>query len=78
MALLAEVSPLVEQVSVDEAYVDLAAVPGADLTVEGVSALAQVLRQRIRTATGGRPRRSASAPPSWSPRSPPSWTSPTA
>ena len=53
MSLLAEVSPLVEQVSVDEAYVDLAAVPGADLTVEGVSALAQALRQRIRTATGG-------------------------
>ena len=53
MALLEEVSPLVEQVSVDEAYVDLAAVPGADLTVEGVSALAQALRRRIRTATGG-------------------------
>ena len=53
MSLLAEVSPLVEQVSVDEAYVDLAAVPDADLTVEGVSALAQALRRRIRTATGG-------------------------
>ena len=46
-------SPLVEQVSVDEAYVDLAAVPDADLTVEGVSALAQALRHRIRTETGG-------------------------
>ena len=53
MSLLAEVSPLVEQVSVDEAYVDLAVIAGADLTVEGVSALAQGLRQRIRTATGG-------------------------
>ena len=53
MALLAEVSPLVEQVSIDEAYVDLAAAAEPDLTVEGVSALARSLRERIRTETGG-------------------------
>jgi DNA polymerase-4 len=53
MSLLAEVSPLVEQVSIDEAYVDLAAVSDADLTVEGVSALGQALRRRIRTESGG-------------------------
>ena len=46
-------SPLVEQVSIDEAYVDLAAAADPDLTVEGVSALAQALRERIRTETGG-------------------------
>ena len=53
MSLLAGVSPLVEQVSIDEAYVDLAAAVDPDLTVEGVSALAQALRERIRSETGG-------------------------
>src|SRR4051794_24693671 len=52
MGLLRELSPLVEPVSIDEAYVDLAA--GAhDLTVAGVTALAQDLKARIAAATGG-------------------------
>src|SRR5688572_16565434 len=41
MAVLAEVSPLVEQVSIDEAYVDLAAAERHDLSVAGVTALAE-------------------------------------
>ncbi len=53
MALLREVSPLVEPVSIDEAYVDLAAGPGHDLTVDGVTALARDLKARIAAATGG-------------------------
>lgn len=52
MALLRELSPLVEPVSIDEAYVDLAA--GAhDLSVPGVTALAAELKARIAVATGG-------------------------
>lgn len=53
MELLAQTSPVVEQVSVDEAYVDLAAAPGADLTVEGVTRLGRDLLDRIREETGG-------------------------
>src|SRR4028119_1457664 len=41
MALLREISPLVEPVSIDEAYVDLAAGPGHDLSVDGATALAR-------------------------------------
>jgi DNA polymerase IV len=52
MRLLGEVSPLIEQVSIDEAYVDLAAT-GTDLSVDGVTALALELKARIATATGG-------------------------
>ena len=52
MALLQEVSPLVEQVSIDEAYVDLAA-GDHDLSVPGVTALAERLRGEIAAATGG-------------------------
>ncbi|AEV82872.1 DNA repair nucleotidyltransferase [Actinoplanes sp. SE50] len=52
MRLLAEVSPLVEQVSIDEAYVDLAAV-GGDLSVRAVTELATDLKARIAVATGG-------------------------
>jgi DNA polymerase-4 len=51
MGLLAELSPLVEQVSVDEAYVDLTPAH-PDLDVAGVTALATGLRARIRAATG--------------------------
>jgi DNA polymerase-4 len=53
MGLLRELSPLVEPVSIDEAYVDLAAGPGHDLSVEGVTALALSLKERIAAATGG-------------------------
>jgi DNA polymerase-4 len=53
MDLLRELSPLVEPVSVDEAYVDLAAGEGHDLSVAGVSALAAGLKERIAAATGG-------------------------
>jgi DNA polymerase-4 len=52
MALLRELSPLVEPVSIDEAYVDLAAGPH-DLSVDGVRNLARGLKERISAATGG-------------------------
>jgi DNA polymerase-4 len=53
MALLRELSPLVEPVSLDEAYVDLAAGPGHDLSLEGVTAIGHGLKERIAEATGG-------------------------
>ncbi|WP_285687460.1 DNA polymerase IV [Actinoplanes sp. NBRC 103695] len=53
MAVLAEVSPLVEQVSIDEAYVDLAAADRHDLSVPGVTRLAEQVRAAIAAATGG-------------------------
>jgi DNA polymerase-4 len=53
MDLLRELSPLVEPVSIDEAYVDLAAGAGHDLSVAGVTALARTLKARIAEATGG-------------------------
>jgi DNA polymerase-4 len=58
MELLRELSPLVEPVSIDEAYVDLAAGPTSshpshDLSVDGVTALARGLKERIAAATGG-------------------------
>jgi DNA polymerase-4 len=54
MALLRELSPLVEPVSIDEAYVDLAAAsPGHDLSVAGVTAVGNRLKARIAAATGG-------------------------
>jgi DNA polymerase IV len=52
MQLLTEVSPVVEQVSVDEAYVDLAA-GGVDLTPDGLRRLGEQVMQDIRLATGG-------------------------
>lgn len=52
MGLLRELSPLVEPVSIDEAYVDLAA-GGHDLTVAGVTGLGRELKARIAAATGG-------------------------
>jgi len=53
MALLRELSPLVEPVSIDEAYVDLAAGAGYDLSVDGATALGRTLKERIAEATGG-------------------------
>jgi DNA polymerase IV len=53
MELLRELSPLVEPASLDEAYVDLAATPGHDLSVAGVTALGARLKERIAAATGG-------------------------
>ncbi|MGY2127882.1 DNA polymerase IV [Blastococcus sp. SYSU DS0617] len=52
MGLLRELSPLVEPVSIDEAYVDLAA-GGHDLSVDGVTELGRSLKARIAAATGG-------------------------
>ncbi|GAB6898145.1 hypothetical protein JCM9957A_12350 [Kineosporia succinea] len=51
MGHLAELSPLVEQMSVDEAYVDLTPTM-PDIDVEGVTELAQSVRRRIRETTG--------------------------
>ncbi|BEL08788.1 hypothetical protein Q0Z83_069790 [Actinoplanes sichuanensis] len=52
MELLGTVSPLVEQVSIDEAYIDLAPT-GSDLSVPAVTALARRLKSEIAAATGG-------------------------
>jgi len=53
MALLRQVSPLVEPLSLDEAFVDLAAAGLPDLEVGTVTSLAQELRGRVYDATGG-------------------------
>ncbi|MEV4350736.1 DNA polymerase IV [Actinoplanes sp. NPDC049596] len=53
MALLGELSPLVEQVSIDEAYIDLAAAGRHDLSVRGVTELATGVKAAIAEATGG-------------------------
>lgn len=53
MELLREMSPLVEPLSLDEAYVDLAAADLDDLSVEGVTAVARDLKQRVHEVTGG-------------------------
>jgi DNA polymerase-4 len=51
MGLLRELSPLLEQVSIDEAYVDLSPTHPTP-TLEEVTALAQTLRARVRERTG--------------------------
>ncbi len=52
MDLLRSMSPKVEQVSVDEAYVDLAA-GGVDLSPDGLRTLGEQVLADIRTVTGG-------------------------
>jgi len=53
MGLLAELSPLVEPLSLDEAFVDLAAGDQHALDDESLLALAADLRARVTAATGG-------------------------
>ena len=53
MALLRELSPLVEPLSLDEAFVDLAAADVDDVSVEGVSAVARQLKADVAEVTGG-------------------------
>jgi DNA polymerase-4 len=53
MALLRELSPLVEPLSLDEAFVDLAAADLSDVSVAGVTEVARRLKDGVREVTGG-------------------------
>lgn len=53
MAVLRDLSPLVEPLSLDEAFVDLAAAGLPDLAVGTVTEVAQRLRERVTEATDG-------------------------
>jgi DNA polymerase-4 len=53
MGLLRELSPLVEPLSLDEAFVDLAASGVDDLSVAGVTEVARALKDGVREVTGG-------------------------
>src|SRR5680860_213084 len=46
-------SPLVEPLSLDEAFVDLAAADPEDVSVEGVTEVARILKKRVHEVTGG-------------------------
>ncbi|HSE07614.1 MAG TPA: DNA polymerase IV [Nocardioidaceae bacterium] len=53
MQLLRGLSPLVEPLSLDEAYVDLAAADIEDVSVKGVTAVARRLKEDVHEVTGG-------------------------
>jgi DNA polymerase-4 len=53
MQLLRELSPLVEPLSLDEAYVDLAAAELDDVSVDAVTVLARRLKEGVHEVTGG-------------------------
>ncbi|MDR0416398.1 MAG: DNA polymerase IV [Propionibacteriaceae bacterium] len=53
MAVLGEVSPLLEPLSLDEAYVDLAVGAAADFSAAGLNRLAEAVRADVRARTGG-------------------------
>ncbi|HEY8455188.1 MAG TPA: DNA polymerase IV [Actinopolymorphaceae bacterium] len=53
MGALRELSPAVEQVSLDEAYVDLGAAREIDLAPDALVRLAHGLKQRVREVSGG-------------------------
>ena len=53
MTLLRELSPLVEPLSLDEAFVDLAAAGLDDVSVAGVTVVARQLKDGVRDVTGG-------------------------
>jgi DNA polymerase-4 len=53
MGLLRELSPLVEPLSLDEAYVDLTAAGLDDLSVAGVAEVARRLKADVHAVTGG-------------------------
>ncbi|MCL2784283.1 MAG: DNA polymerase IV [Propionibacteriaceae bacterium] len=53
MEVLAQVSPQMEPMSLDEAYVDLAASGRTDFSLESLRKLGEDLRQQVREATNG-------------------------
>ncbi len=53
MSALRELSPLVEPLSLDEAFVDLAAADLDDVSVAGVTEVARTLKRTVREVTGG-------------------------
>lgn len=53
MEVLREITPLVEPLSLDEAYLDLAAGPTRSLTISAVTELGRELKSRVYDATGG-------------------------
>ncbi|MCK7491461.1 MAG: hypothetical protein MZW92_06960 [Comamonadaceae bacterium] len=82
-AAVAEIAPVIEDRGIDEIYIDLTDVPGAQDAVGhdplgGVRAVAQEIRNNVRARHRPDAARSASRRTSCWPRSPPNSTSPTA